>query len=72
MSGGNGSSAMLDRARSHHIALNMPQALAALAPAVRQLEQGEVSALEMLESLVGEECAIREAGASKWPCRPHV
>jgi DNA replication protein DnaC len=38
----------------------MPQALAALDPAVRQLEQGEVSALEMLESLLGEERAIRE------------
>lgn len=60
MSGGNGSLAMLDRVRAHFIALKMPQALAALEAAVRQLEQGEVSALEMLESLLGEERAIRE------------
>jgi DNA replication protein DnaC len=60
MSGTNGSVAMLDRVRAHFIALKMPQALAALDPAVRQLEQGEVSALEMLESLLGEERAIRE------------
>jgi DNA replication protein DnaC len=60
MSGGNGSVAMLDRVRAHFIALKMPQALAALEPAVRQLEHGEVSALEMLESLLGEERAIRE------------
>ncbi len=51
---------MLDRVRAHMIALKMPQALAALEPAVRQLEHGEVSALEMLESLLGEERAIRE------------
>jgi DNA replication protein DnaC len=51
---------MLDRVRAHFIALKMPQALVALEPAVRQLEQGEVSALEMLESLLGEERAIRE------------
>jgi DNA replication protein DnaC len=60
MSGTNGSVAMLDRVRAHFIALKMPQALAALDPAVRQLEQGEVSALEMLESLLGEERAIRD------------
>ena len=60
MSGTNGSVAMLDRVRAHFIALKMPQALAALDPAVRQLEQGDVSALEMLESLLGEERAIRE------------
>lgn len=60
MSGGNGSPAMLDRVRAHFVALKMPQALSALESAMRQLEQGEVSALEMLESLLGEERAIRE------------
>jgi hypothetical protein len=39
---------------------DVPQVFAALEPAARQLEQGDVSMLEMPKSLLGEERAIRE------------
>jgi DNA replication protein DnaC len=57
---GSGAVAMLDRVRTHLVALKMPQALAALDPAMRQLESGQCSALELLETLLAEERALRE------------
>jgi DNA replication protein DnaC len=59
-SNGSGALAMLDRVRTHLVALKMPQALTALDPAMRQLESGALSPLELLETLLAEERALRE------------
>ena len=45
----------LERIRHHLVGLRMPKALETLDHTVRRLEQGEVSALEALEVLLGEE-----------------
>jgi DNA replication protein DnaC len=50
----------LERIRRHLVGLRMPRALEALDHTVRQLERGEVSALEAVEALLGEELALRE------------
>jgi DNA replication protein DnaC len=50
----------LERIRHHLVGLRMPKALETLDHTVRRLEQGEVSALEALEVLLGEELTLRE------------
>ena len=52
--------APLERIRHHLIGLRMPKALEQLDTVIRGLEQGEVSALEALEILLGEELSLRE------------
>jgi DNA replication protein DnaC len=50
----------LERIRRHLVGLRMPKALETLDHTLRRLEQGEVSALEALEVLLGEELSVRE------------
>ena len=54
------SSSALERIRRHLVGLRMPKALETLDQTVRRLEQGELSALEALEVLLGEELSLRE------------
>ena len=51
---------VLDRVRRHLVRLNMPRALETLDATLRGLEQGELSILEALEHLLGEELTMRE------------
>lgn len=51
---------VVDRVRRHMVQLNMPRALEALDATLRSVEQGELSALEALEQLLGEELTTRE------------
>jgi len=51
----------LDRIRDHLVGLKMSCALEALDASVRRLEQGELSALELLDTLLGEERTMRES-----------
>ena len=53
-------SQLLDSIRTHLVGLHMPCALEALDHTVQRLEKGEISALEAIEGLLGEEHAIRE------------
>ncbi|MFN0067704.1 MAG: IS21-like element helper ATPase IstB [Limisphaerales bacterium] len=57
---GPGPGAVLDRVRRHLVCLKMPRALEALDQTVGQLERGELSSLEALEQLLGEELVTRE------------
>jgi DNA replication protein DnaC len=50
----------LDRIRRHLVGLKMPRALETLESTLSRNEQGEVSALEAIESLLGEELTTRE------------
>jgi DNA replication protein DnaC len=50
----------LDSIRRHLIGLKMPRALEVLEHVLRQTERGEMSALEALETLLGEELTLRE------------
>ena len=52
--------ATLDRIRQHLVGLKMPRSLEVLEHALRQLERGEISALEAIETLLGEELTLRE------------
>ena len=52
--------APLDRVRHYLVSLKMPRALEALDPIVRQLERGELSAVEAIETLLAEEVTLRE------------
>ena len=54
------SAATLERIRAHLVGLKMPRALEALDDLVRQLERGELSALEAIEVLLAEERTLRE------------
>ena len=38
----------------------MPRALEALGPTLRRLEQGETAAVEAIDALLSEDCALRE------------
>ena len=53
-------SEILDRIRASLIGLRMPRALEALEHTMRQLERGEISALEAIDSLLSEEHVTRE------------
>jgi DNA replication protein DnaC len=50
-----------DRIRRHLVGLKMPRALEALQMTLSRIEQGEVSALEAIETLLGEEYTTRES-----------
>lgn len=53
-------SEILDRIRASLIGLRMPRALEALDHTMRRLERGELSALEAIDGLLGEEHVTRE------------
>lgn len=50
-----------DRIRRHLVGLKMPRALEALQTTLSRIEQGEVTALEAIESLLSEEYTTRES-----------
>lgn len=50
-----------DRIRRHLVGLKMPRALEALQTTLSRIEQGEVTALEAIEALLGEEYSTRES-----------
>ena len=54
-------SSTADRIRQHLVGLKMPRALEALHATLSRIEQGEVSALEAIETLLGEEYSTRES-----------
>ncbi len=49
-----------DRIRRHLVGLKMPRALEIVDHIVRQLERGEISPLEAVDALLGEELTLRE------------
>ena len=49
----------LERIRQDLVGLKMPRALEALDAIVRRLEQGEISALEAIDTLLSEELTLR-------------
>jgi DNA replication protein DnaC len=53
--------AILDRIRRTLVGLRMPRALEVLDRTVRQLERGEVSPLEAIDTLLAEELTVRES-----------
>jgi DNA replication protein DnaC len=60
----------LDRIRRHLVGLKMPRALETLESTLSRNEQGEVSALEAIESLLGEELTTRETRRIKMSLMP--
>jgi len=52
--------ASLDRIRRYLVGLKMPRALEALEHILRRIERGEISALEAIDALLGEELTLRE------------
>jgi DNA replication protein DnaC len=55
-----GAPSTLDRIRRHLVGLRMPRSLEILEHLMRQLERGEVSALEAIDALLDEELTLRE------------
>ena len=53
--------APIERIRSHLVGLRMPRALETLDHVVQQLERGQISAIEAIETLLAEEITIRES-----------
>ena len=51
----------IDQVRRHLVGLKMPRALEVLDHTIRQLERGEIGALEAVDALLGEELSLREA-----------
>jgi DNA replication protein DnaC len=60
---------VLERIRRTLIALRMPRALEVLDHAVHQLERGEASALELIDTLLAEELSVRETSRIKTALR---
>jgi len=52
--------APIERIRHHLVGLRMPRALEALDAVVQQLERGQVSAIEAIDTLLTEEFTVRE------------
>jgi len=50
-----------EQIRRHLVGLKMPRALEALQTTLSRIEQGEFSALQAIESLLGEEYSTRES-----------
>ena len=50
---------LVDRIKQTLVGLKMPRALEVLDQAVRQLERGETSALEVIDTLFAEELTLR-------------
>ena len=59
----------IDRIRHDLVGLKMPRALEALDPLVRRLEQGEITALEAIDTLLAEELTLRENSRIKTALR---
>ena len=55
-----GAATTLERIRGHLVGLKMSRALEALDHCVRRVEEGDLSAFELLDELLGEEHATRE------------
>jgi DNA replication protein DnaC len=53
--------APIERIRNHLVSLRMPRALEALDHVVQQLERGQATAIEAIETLLAEELTIRES-----------
>ena len=51
---------LIDRISAALVGLKMPRALEALGPTLRRLEQGETAAVEAIDALLSEDCALRE------------
>ncbi len=51
---------LVDRIGAALVGLKMPRALEALGPTLRRLEQGEITAVEAIDALLSEDCALRE------------
>jgi len=51
----------IERIRNHLVSLRMPRALEALDHVVQQLERGQATAIEAIETLLAEELTIRES-----------
>jgi DNA replication protein DnaC len=60
MRGDAASDAPIERIRRHLVSLRMPRALETLDHLVQQLERGQVSAIEAIETLLAEETTVRE------------
>jgi len=52
---------VLDRIKANLVGLRMPRALEIVDAIVRQLERGEVSALEVIDAMLAEEFTLRES-----------
>src|SRR5271165_6125905 len=52
--------APIERIRNHLVSLRMPRALETLDQIVQQLERGQISAIEAIETLLAEEITVRE------------
>jgi hypothetical protein len=50
----------IDHVRRQLVGLKMPRALEVLDHTMRQLERGEIGALEAIDALLGEELTLRE------------
>jgi DNA replication protein DnaC len=50
----------LDRIRRNLVGLKMPRALEVLETTVRQIERGEISALDAIDALLAEELTLRQ------------
>ena len=59
----------IDRIRHDPVGLKMPRALEALDHLVRRLEQGEITALEAIDTLLAEELTLRENSRIKTALR---
>jgi hypothetical protein len=57
---------VLDRIRRTLVGLKMPRALEVLDQTMRQLERGEASALEVIDTLFAEELRCARTDASRW------
>jgi DNA replication protein DnaC len=64
-----GPASTVDRIRHDLVGLRMPRALEALDHVVRRLEQGELSALEAIDTLLSEELTLRENSRIKTALR---
>ncbi len=51
---------LIDRIGAALVGLKMPRALEALGPTLRRLEQGEITAVEAIDAILSEDCALRE------------
>jgi DNA replication protein DnaC len=54
------SDAPIERIRRHLVGLRMPRALETLDQIIQQLERGQISAIEAIETLLAEEITVRE------------
>jgi DNA replication protein DnaC len=55
------SDSALDRVRRHLVGLKMPRALETLQQTLQRIERGELSTLEAIEALLGEEFSTRQS-----------